>query len=116
MEIAKIETKFDALKSHVTSEIFLANKLDSLLLVLHETLKTRDVRNSKLLLENFEFHRKEILSKDEFIKDLIETQSTVLSVVTSVKTQEKTEKIQRKSFATTGTTKSTKTTYTAFFT
>ena len=75
----------------------LANKLDSLLLVLHKTLKNlgqNDVKNNKLLLENFEFYRKEILSKDAYIKDLMETQTTVLDVVTSVKkkTQKKTQK------------------------
>ena len=85
--------KFDALKSHVTCEIsILANKLDSLLLVLHEALKTleqHDVRNS-----SYRFHRTEILSKDEFITYLMEAQSAVLDVVTSVKNQEKTLLIQ----------------------
>ena len=83
-KIAKLEVKFDALKSHVTCEISIsANNLDSLLLVLHETLNNlgqNDVKNNKLLLENFEFYRKEILSKNEFIKDLMETQTTVLDV------------------------------------
>ena len=45
--------------------INLVNKLGSLLLLLHETLKTLehhvDVRNSKLLLENVELYRKDIL-------------------------------------------------------
>ena len=45
--------------------INLVNKLRSLLLLLHETLKTLehhvDVRNSKLLLENVELYRKDIL-------------------------------------------------------
>ena len=70
------------------------------MLVLHKSLKTmerHDVRNSKLILENFEFHRKKILSKDEFIKYLMETQTAVLSVVTSVKNKKKMqEKIQKK--------------------
>ena len=61
-KIVKFRAKFDSLKSHVTCEIsILANKLDCLSLVLHETLKNlgqRNVRNSKLLLENFEFYRK----------------------------------------------------------
>ena len=60
-KITKLEAKFDTIKSHATYEISnLANKLDTLPLVLHETLKTleqRDVRNSKLLQE-----------KDELIK------------------------------------------------
>ena len=45
--------------------INLVNKLGSLLLLLHETLKTLehhvDVRNSKLLLENVELYRKDVL-------------------------------------------------------
>ena len=45
--------------------INLANKLGSLLLLLHEILKTLehhvDVRNSKLLLENIELYCKDIL-------------------------------------------------------
>ena len=71
LKIVKLEVKLDALKRHVTCQIpILTKKLDPLQLVLHDTLKTvdqRDVRNSKLLLENFEFYREEILSKDEFI-------------------------------------------------
>ena len=51
---------------------------------------------SKFPLEYFEFHPKEILSKDGFIKYLMETQTKIPIVVTSVKTQEKTrEKIQK---------------------
>ena len=86
-KIPKLEVESDALKSHITFEIsILANKLDSLSIVLQETLKfleQRDIRNSKLLLENFKFPRKEILSKDEFSKYLMETQTTVVDVVTS---------------------------------
>ena len=52
-------------------------------------MEQHDVRNSKLIVENFEFHHKKILSKDEFSKYLMETQTTVLSVVTSVKKQRK---------------------------
>ena len=71
LKIAKPEVKLDAPKSHVTCErSILTNKLGSFSLVLHKNLKTidqRDVRNSKLLLGILEFHRKKILSKDEFI-------------------------------------------------
>ena len=67
-KIDELEAKFDALKSLVTREISnLTNKLDSISLVLNETSKTlekRDVNNSKLLQDNFEFLRQEILSKD----------------------------------------------------
>ena len=74
-KIVKLEAKFDVLKSLLTCEIStLANTLDSLSLVSHEILKTleqQDVINNKLLLENFEFHRKEVLSKDKFIKYLL---------------------------------------------
>ena len=62
------------------------------MLFLHEALKSleqRDVRNSKLPYENFEFLCKEILSKDEFIKYLMETQTTALNVVISEKNQRK---------------------------
>ena len=66
-----------------------SNKLDSLSLVLHKTLKTleqRDVRNSKLLLSN--------LSSVKYLKG---TRTAVLNVVISVKIQEKTqEEIQKK--------------------
>ena len=58
--------------------------------VLHETLKTlekREISNSKLLQENFEF----LLSKDKLIKYLLETQTTILNLVISVKNQEKTQ-------------------------
>ena len=51
-KITKLDAIFDALKSHVTCELSNeANKLDSISLVLHKTLKTLqqcDVRNSKL--------------------------------------------------------------------
>ena len=51
-EIDELEAKFDALKSPVICEMSnLANKLDSISLVLNETSKTlekRDVNNSKL--------------------------------------------------------------------
>ena len=40
---------------------------------------------------HFEFLRQEILSKDEFIKYLMGTQTTILHVVTSEKNQEKTQ-------------------------
>ena len=67
-KIDELEGKFDALKGLITCEISnLTNKLDSLSLVLNETSRTlekRDVSNSKLLQENFEFLRREILSKD----------------------------------------------------
>ena len=70
-KIDELEAKFDALKSLVTREMSnLANKLDSISLVLNETSKTwekRDVNNSKLLQENFEFLCQEILSKDKLI-------------------------------------------------
>ena len=65
---------------------------------------TRNIENSRgkwrqkqqITPWNFEFYCKEILLKDEFIRYLIETQTTVLDVVTSVKNQEKThEKIQK---------------------
>ena len=60
-----------------------------------KTLEENDVKNNKLLLEISKI-LKEILLKDEFIRYLIETQTTVLDVVTSVKNQEKThEKIQK---------------------
>ena len=66
-KIDGLVAKLDALKSLETCEISnLANKLDFLSLVLNETskaLEKRDVSNSKLLQENFEFLRKEILSK-----------------------------------------------------
>ena len=67
--IDELDAKFDAIKSLVPCKIFnLANTLGCLSLVLHETLKTLEklhVRNSKLLQKNFEFLRKEILSKDK---------------------------------------------------
>ena len=57
----EFEAKFDVLKSLVTREISnLANKLDSLSLILNETSQTlekRDVSNSKLLQDNFELLR-----------------------------------------------------------
>ena len=60
----EFEAKFDALKSLVTREVSnLANKLDSLSLILNETSKTLgkpDVSNRKLFHDNFEFLRKEI--------------------------------------------------------
>ena len=88
-EIDKLEAKFDALKSLVTCEISnLANKLDSLSLVLietSETLEKRDVSNSKLLQDNFEFLRMEVLSKDKLINYLMEIQTTILNLVTSAK-------------------------------
>ena len=62
----------------------LANKLDSLLLVLHKTLNTLeqlDARQSKLLLKNFEFHCKEIFSKDESIEYLLETEKSRWSYI-----------------------------------
>ena len=68
-------------------------------MVLNETSKTlekRDVRNRKLLHDNFEFLRKEILSKDNLITYLMETQTTILNLVTSAKNQKKTlEKLQK---------------------
>ena len=89
----ELEAEFDALKSHVTREISnLTNKLDSLSLVLNEatqTLEKRDINNSKLLQDNFEFLRQEILSKDKLINYLMETQSTILNLATSSKNQEK---------------------------
>ena len=62
----------------------LANKLDSLLLVLHKTLNTLeqlDARQSKLLLKNFEFHCNEIFSKDESIEYLLETEKSRWSYI-----------------------------------
>ena len=57
----EFEAKFDVLKSLVTREISnLANKLDSLSLILNETSQTlekRDISNSKLLQDNFELLR-----------------------------------------------------------
>ena len=68
-------------------------------MVLNETSKTLekpDVSNSKLLQDNFEFLRKEILSKDKLVNYLMNTQTTILNLVTSAKNQEKTqEKLQK---------------------
>ena len=68
-------------------------------MVLNETTKTlekRDINNSKLLQDNFEFLRQEILSKDKLINYLMETQSTILNLATSSKNQEKRqEKLQK---------------------
>ena len=93
-KIDKLDAKFDALKSFNTREISnLANKLDSLLL---KTLEKRGVSSSKLLQNNFEFLRKQILSKDKLINYLMETQTTILNLVTSAKNQEKKqEKLQK---------------------
>ena len=84
-KIDELETKFDALKSLATREISnLTNK------------EKRDVSNSKLLHDNFEFIRKEILSKDKLINYLMGTQTTILNLATSAKNQEKThEKLQK---------------------
>ena len=93
-KIDKLDAKFDALKCFNTREISnLANKLDSLLL---KTLEKRGVSSSKLLQNNFEFLRKQILSKDQLINYLMETQTTILNLVTSAKNQEKKqEKLQK---------------------
>ena len=99
-KFGELEAKFDALKSLVTCEISnSANKLDCLSSVLNETSKTlekRDVSNSKLLKDNFELLPKEILSKDRLINYLMETQITILNLVSSAKNQKKTqEKLQK---------------------
>ena len=82
-KIDELEAKFDALKSLVTREISnLTNKLDSISLVLNQTskaLEKRDVNNSKLLQDNFEFLRQEILSKDKLINCLMEKETTILN-------------------------------------
>ena len=68
-------------------------------MVLNETSKTlekRDVNNSKLLQDNFEFLRQEILSKAKLINYLMETQTAILNLATSAKNQENTqEKLQK---------------------
>ena len=61
-----------------------------------KTLEKPDVSNRKLLQDNFEFLRKEILSKDKLVNYLMNTQTTILNLVTSAKNQEKTqEKLQK---------------------
>ena len=79
----ELEAKFDALKSLVTRGISnLANKLESVSLVLNQTskaLEKRGVNNSKLLLDDFEFLRLEILSKDKLINYLMGKQTTILN-------------------------------------
>ena len=96
----ELEAKFDALKSLVTREISnLANKLDSISLILNQTSKTlekRGVNNSKLLQDNFEFLCQEILSKDKLVNYSMETQTKILNLATSARNQEKTqEKLQK---------------------
>ena len=67
-------------------------------MVLNETSKTlekRDVNNSKLLQDNFEFLRQEILSKNKLINYLMEKQTTTPNLVTSAKNQEKIQEIYK---------------------
>ena len=113
-KIAVLEAKFDALKSLVTREISnLANKLDSLSLVLNETSKTLgkpDASNSKLLQNNFEFLCKEILSKDILINYLLNGNTNYNSKFSyiSEKSRENTAEITKAKCSTTTRTKSTK--------
>ena len=97
-------------------KLIITNKLDSISLVLNESSKTLeklDPNNSKLLQDNFEFFRQEILSKDNY---LMETQTAILNLVTLAKYQEKNiGEITKVRCSTTTTTISTKSTYTTTF-
>ena len=75
----KYEAKISALKSYVQCELStLHNKIDRFMEAFNKTISKFETKPYKILQDNIEFLQKEINSKDEIIKTLMETQTAVL--------------------------------------
>ena len=84
-----IDAKFSALKGYIDCEISIPNsKFDLFIDSLKETItkiEKRENNNIKVLQKNIPFPQKELLTKNDLIKSLIETQAVALEAIINLK-------------------------------
>ena len=96
--IWKIEAQLSALKSLVNCEISIIDKrLNTFSDTLNHVFKNLEVSqnsNTNLLKENVEYLKKELNSKDELIKSLVDTQTTILQAIGKSKKDEEKRQVR----------------------
>ena len=96
--IWKKEAQLSALKSLVNCEILIIDKrLNTFSDTLNHVLKNLEVSqnsNTDLLKENVEYLKKELNSKDELIKSLVDTQTAILETIGKSKRNEEKRHLQ----------------------
>ena len=91
----KIEAQLSVLKSLVNCEISIINKrLNTFSDVLNPVLEVSQNSNTDLLMENVEHLKKELNSKDELIKSLVDTQTAILETIGKSKRNEEKRHLQ----------------------
>ena len=91
----QIEAQLSALKSYVNCEISsLHSKIESISQSLQVTLKVfqeRENKTNEIFHQNMTFLQNELLTKNEIIKSLTETQTTILEALSSFKSNQQCE-------------------------
>ena len=88
----KYEAKISAVKSYVQCELStLHNKIDHFMETFNKTILNFETKPYEILQDNIDFLQNELRSKDETIKTLTETQTTVLGNLPLSKLPQQTE-------------------------
>ena len=94
-KISKIEAQLSTLRSYVSCEISsLHSKKESISQSLQENLKAfqeRGTKTNEIFHQNMTFSQNELLIKNEIIKYLTETQTTILEALSSFKSNQQYE-------------------------
>ena len=89
----KVEAQVTALKSYVKFGISsINNKIESLFECLNK-ISSNEKKTLEILQENISFLQKELTSKDEIIKALIEKQTSILESVSNQKLKNESNKL-----------------------
>ena len=89
----KVEAQVTALKSYVKCGISsINNKIESLFECLNK-ISSNEKKTLEILQENISFLQKELTSKDEIIKALIEKQTSILESVSNQKLKNESNKL-----------------------
>ena len=88
----KYDAKISAVKSYVQCELsILHNKVDRFMETFNKTISNFETKPYEIPQDNIEFLQNELCSKDEIIKTLMETQTTVLENLPLSKPPQQTE-------------------------
>ena len=89
----KYEAKLSALKSYVQCELsILHNKIDRFMETCNNTTLNFETKPYEILQDNIKFLQNELLSKNEIIKTLMETQTAILENLPLTKPPQQTER------------------------
>ena len=98
--IWKVEPQFTALKHYVKCEIPSINNKTESIIERHNKMYNTEKKALEILPENISFLQKELTSKDEIIRALIETQTSILESVSFQKSKnESNELVNQLEFA-----------------